>query len=149
MIKTCCEEASSKLANDFKNYLNRSIYMLEGQKNTYEKIIGGMLWFWIWGVYCLLFSLIFKISLIWWIHFILPITCKGCLWCNIVGFENRWLRSEVEEERKSLRIMTFKFTLAMCKNDLAQRLSMQTWLYYTTVEPLYKDTPETRTSPLV
>ena len=43
MIKMCCEEASWKLASDFKNYLNISIYKLEGQKNTYETIIGGTL----------------------------------------------------------------------------------------------------------
>ena len=39
----CCEEASSKLASDFKNYLNSSIYKLEGQRNSYETIIGGIL----------------------------------------------------------------------------------------------------------
>ena len=42
MIKICCEEASWKLASDFKTYLNRSIYMLEGQKKAYEAIIEGM-----------------------------------------------------------------------------------------------------------
>ena len=41
MIKTCCEETSEKLACDFKNYLNNSIYKLEGQRKMYDRIIAG------------------------------------------------------------------------------------------------------------